>query len=108
MQSSVWAVPAFSFFFCLISAFLNYLLKNIITYVLINVSDLEVVNGSPAEIPRMRENVMREGRHLCFQLQNPSGIAATAVRYVLRTNHLVVGFANGYVQLWNLKTLKQE
>ncbi|XP_055495267.1 protein ELYS isoform X2 [Leucoraja erinacea] len=71
-------------------------------------ADLEVVNGSPAEIPRMRENVMREGRHLCFQLQNPSGIAATAVRYVLRTNHLVVGFANGYVQLWNLKTLKQE
>ncbi|XP_078261491.1 protein ELYS [Rhinoraja longicauda] len=71
-------------------------------------ADLEVINGSPAEIPRMRENVMREGRHLCFQLQSPSGITATAVRHVLRTNHLVVGFANGYVQLWNLKTLKQE
>ncbi|XP_051868119.1 protein ELYS isoform X2 [Pristis pectinata] len=71
-------------------------------------ADLEVVNGSPAEIPRMRENVMREGRHLCFQLQSPSGIAATAMRYVLRTNQLVVGFANGYVQLWNLKTLKKE
>ncbi|XP_059841568.1 protein ELYS [Hypanus sabinus] len=71
-------------------------------------ADLEVVNGSPAEIPRMRENVMREGRHLCFQLQSPSGIAATAIRYVLRTNQLVVGFANGYVQLWNLKSLKKE
>ncbi|XP_062911558.1 protein ELYS [Mobula hypostoma] len=71
-------------------------------------ADLEVVNGSPAEIPRMRENVMREGRHLCFQLQSPSRIAATAIRYVLRTNQLVVGFANGYVQLWNLKSLKKE
>ncbi|XP_069786975.1 protein ELYS isoform X2 [Narcine bancroftii] len=71
-------------------------------------ADLEVVNGSPTEIPRMRESVMREGRHLCFQLQSPLGIAATAMKYVLRTNQLAVGFANGYVQLWNLKTLKKE
>uniref|UniRef100_UPI00398EF938 protein ELYS isoform X2 n=1 Tax=Pristiophorus japonicus TaxID=55135 RepID=UPI00398EF938 len=71
-------------------------------------ADLEVVNRSPAEIPRMRETVMREGRHLCFQLQSPSAIAATAMSYVPRTNQLVVGFANGYVQLWNLKTLKKE
>eukprot|EP00061_Rhincodon_typus_P010542 g34908.t1 len=56
----------------------------------------------------MRETVMREGRHLCFQLQSPSAIAASAMSYVPRTNQLVVGFANGYVQLWNLKTLKKE
>ncbi|XP_072436552.1 protein ELYS isoform X1 [Chiloscyllium punctatum] len=71
-------------------------------------ADLEVINRSPAEIPRMRETVMREGRHLCFQLQSPSAIAASAMSYVPRTNQLVVGFANGYVQLWNLKTLKKE
>ncbi|XP_041030185.1 protein ELYS isoform X1 [Carcharodon carcharias] len=71
-------------------------------------ADLEVVNRSPAEIPRMRETVIREGRHLCFQLQSPSAVAATAMSYVPRTNQLVVGFANGYVQLWNLKTLKKE
>ncbi|GCB65545.1 hypothetical protein scyTo_0013473 [Scyliorhinus torazame] len=71
-------------------------------------ADLEVVNRSPAEIPQMRETVMREGRHLCFQLQSPSAVAATAMSYVPRTNQLVVGFANGYVQLWNLKTLKKE
>ncbi|XP_078085640.1 protein ELYS isoform X2 [Mustelus asterias] len=71
-------------------------------------ADLEVVNRSPAEIPQMRETVMREGRHLCFQLQSSSAVAATAMSYVPRTNQLVVGFANGYVQLWNLKTLKKE
>uniref|UniRef100_A0A4W3K5N2 AT-hook containing transcription factor 1 n=1 Tax=Callorhinchus milii TaxID=7868 RepID=A0A4W3K5N2_CALMI len=71
-------------------------------------ADLEVVNRSPAEIPRMRENVVREGRHLCFQLQSPSGVGATALSYVARTNQLAVGFSNGYVQLWNLKTLKKE
>ncbi|XP_038671311.1 protein ELYS isoform X1 [Scyliorhinus canicula] len=71
-------------------------------------ADLEVVNRSPGEIPQMRETVMREGRHLCFQLQSPSAVAATAMSYVPRTNQLVVGFANGYVQLWNLKTLKKE
>ncbi|XP_048456737.1 protein ELYS [Rhincodon typus] len=71
-------------------------------------ADLEVINRSPADIPRMRETVMREGRHLCFQLQSPSAIAASAMSYVPRTNQLVVGFANGYVQLWNLKTLKKE
>ncbi|XP_033874236.3 protein ELYS-like [Acipenser ruthenus] len=71
-------------------------------------SDLEVVNKSPAEIPRIRETVTREGRHLCLQLQSPSGTTATAVQYFTRTNQLAVGFSDGYLQLWNMKTLKKE
>ncbi|MGH0149175.1 UNVERIFIED_CONTAM: hypothetical protein FKN15_062840 [Acipenser sinensis] len=71
-------------------------------------SDLEVVNKSPAEIPRIRETVTREGRHLCLQLQSPSGTTATAVQYLTRTNQLAVGFSDGYLQLWNMKTLKKE
>ncbi|MGH0152998.1 UNVERIFIED_CONTAM: hypothetical protein FKN15_023444 [Acipenser sinensis] len=71
-------------------------------------SDLEVVNKSPAEIPRIRETVTREGRHLCLQLQSPSGTTATAVQYLTRTNQLAVGFSDGYLQLWNMKTLQKE
>ncbi|XP_039604742.1 protein ELYS isoform X3 [Polypterus senegalus] len=71
-------------------------------------SDLEVVNKSPAEIPRIRETVTREGRHLCLQLQSPSGTSATALQYISRTNQLAVGFSDGYLQLWNMKTLKKE
>ncbi|KAB1258824.1 Protein ELYS [Camelus dromedarius] len=33
----------------------------------VEASDLEVITGIPAEVPHIRENVMREGRHLCFQ-----------------------------------------
>ncbi|XP_041109566.1 protein ELYS-like isoform X2 [Polyodon spathula] len=71
-------------------------------------SDLQVVNKSPAEIPRIRETVTREGRHLCLQLQSPVGTAATAIQYLTRTNQLAVGFSDGYLQLWNMKTLKKE
>uniref|UniRef100_A0AAY5EQ46 AT hook containing transcription factor 1 n=1 Tax=Electrophorus electricus TaxID=8005 RepID=A0AAY5EQ46_ELEEL len=71
-------------------------------------SDLEVVNKSPSEIPRLREGVTQQGRHLCLQLSSPSGTAATSLQYVPRTNHLAVGFSDGYLQLWNMKTLKKE
>ncbi|XP_071344177.1 protein ELYS isoform X2 [Trachinotus anak] len=74
----------------------------------VEASDLQVVTKSPAEIPRLREVSTRQGRHLCLQLNGPSGVGATALQYISRTNQLVVGFSDGYLQLWNMKTLKKE
>ncbi|XP_075002695.1 protein ELYS-like isoform X2 [Calonectris borealis] len=74
----------------------------------IEASDLEVVTRIPAEVPQRRETVTREGRHLCFQLQNPSGTAISTLCYISRSNQLVVGFSDGYLSLWNMKTLKKE
>uniref|UniRef100_A0A3Q0RBT6 AT-hook containing transcription factor 1 n=1 Tax=Amphilophus citrinellus TaxID=61819 RepID=A0A3Q0RBT6_AMPCI len=74
----------------------------------LDASDLQVVTKSPAEIPRLREVSTREGRHLCLQLNGPSGTGATALQYISRTNQLAVGFSDGYLQLWNMKTLKKE
>uniref|UniRef100_A0A7N8XYA1 AT hook containing transcription factor 1 n=1 Tax=Mastacembelus armatus TaxID=205130 RepID=A0A7N8XYA1_9TELE len=71
-------------------------------------SDLQVVTKSPAEIPRLREVSTRQGRHLCLQLNGPSGVGATALQYISRTNQLAVGFSDGQLQLWNMKTLKKE
>ncbi|CAM9150897.1 unnamed protein product [Lampetra planeri] len=71
-------------------------------------SDLQVVTKSPAEIPRLREVSSREGRHLCLQLNGSSGVGATALQYISRTNQLAVGFSDGYLQIWNMKTLKKE
>ncbi|KAK1891004.1 Protein ELYS [Dissostichus eleginoides] len=71
-------------------------------------SDLQVVTKSPAEIPRLREVSTSQGRHLCLQLNGPSGVGATALQYISRTNQLAVGFSDGNVQLWNMKTLKKE
>ncbi|XP_073715062.1 protein ELYS [Misgurnus anguillicaudatus] len=71
-------------------------------------SDLEVVNKSPSEIPRFREGAIQQGRHLCLQLSSPTDTGATALQYIQRTNQLAVGFADGYLQLWNMKTLKKE
>ncbi|KAL0969320.1 hypothetical protein UPYG_G00225540 [Umbra pygmaea] len=71
-------------------------------------SDLEVVTKSLAEVPRLREHESRQGRHLCLQLSSPTGTAATALQYIPRTNQLAVGFSDGYLQLWNMKTLKKE
>ncbi|XP_056332436.1 protein ELYS [Danio aesculapii] len=71
-------------------------------------SDLEVVNKSPSEIPRLREGVTQQGRHLCLQLSSPTGIGATALQYIQRTNQLAVGFSDGNLQLWNMKSLKKE
>ncbi|XP_029000032.1 protein ELYS isoform X3 [Betta splendens] len=71
-------------------------------------SDLQIVTKAPAEIPRLREVSTRESRHLCLQLNGPSGVSATALQYISRTNHLAVGFSDGHLQLWNMKTLKKE
>lgn len=71
-------------------------------------SDLQVVTKSPSEIPRLREVSTRQGRHLCLQLNAPNGVGATALQYISRTNQLAVGFSDGYLQLWNLKSLKKE
>lgn len=70
--------------------------------------DLEVVNKSPVDIPRLRESVTRQGRHLCLQLSSPTGTGVTALQYITRTNQLAVGYSDGYLQLWNMKTLKKE
>nr|KAF6395010.1 AT-hook containing transcription factor 1 [Rousettus aegyptiacus] len=74
----------------------------------VEASDLEVITGIPAEVPHIRENVMREGRHLCFQLVGPSGTAVSTLSYVHRTNQLAVGFSDGYLALWNMKSMKRE
>lgn len=71
-------------------------------------SDLQVVTKSPAEIPKLREVSSREGRHLCLQLNGATGVGATALQYISRTNQLAVGFSDGYLHLWNMKTLKKE
>ncbi|XP_017662069.1 PREDICTED: protein ELYS-like [Lepidothrix coronata] len=74
----------------------------------VEASDLEVVTRIPAEVPQRREAVTREGRHLCFQLRSPSGIAVSTLSYISRSNQLIVGFSDGYLSLWNMKTLKRE
>ncbi|XP_004375929.1 protein ELYS isoform X1 [Trichechus manatus latirostris] len=74
----------------------------------IEASDLEVVTGIPAEVPHIRENVMREGRHLCLQLVSPSGTAVSTLSYISRTNQLAVGFSDGCLALWNMKSMKRE
>ncbi|XP_062980376.1 protein ELYS [Elgaria multicarinata webbii] len=74
----------------------------------IEASDLEVITGIPPEIPQIRETITRKGRHLCFQLLNPSGTAVTTLSYIHRSNHLAVGFSDGYLSLWNMKSLKKE
>ncbi|KAM9466874.1 protein ELYS [Clarias gariepinus] len=71
-------------------------------------SDLEVVNKCPSDIPRLREGVTQQGRHLCLQLCSPTGTGVSALHFISRTNQLAVGFTDGFLQLWNLKTLKKE
>lgn len=70
--------------------------------------DLEVISGIPAEVPHLRERAIGEGRHLCFQLVSPSGTAVSTLSYINRTNHLAVGFSDGYLALWNMKSMKRE
>ncbi|XP_074017830.1 protein ELYS-like [Numenius arquata] len=70
--------------------------------------DLEVVTRNPVEVALRRETVTKERRRLCFQLQNPSGTAVSTLCYISRSNQLVVGFSDGYLSLWNMKTLKRE
>ncbi|KAK2531564.1 hypothetical protein Q9233_005816 [Columba guinea] len=70
--------------------------------------NLEVFTRIPAAVPRRRDTVTREGRHLSFQLQNPSGTAIPTLCYISRSNQLAVGFSDGYLSLWNMKTLKRE
>lgn len=74
----------------------------------VEASDLEVITGIPAEVPHIRERVMREGRHLCFQLVSPLGVAISTLSYINRTNQLAVGFSDGYLALWNMKSMKRE
>ncbi|XP_038147015.1 protein ELYS isoform X1 [Cyprinodon tularosa] len=71
-------------------------------------SDLQVVTKSLADIPTLREESTRQGRHLCLQLCSPSGVGVTTLQYISRTNQLAVGFSDGHLQLWNMKTLKRE
>ncbi|XP_053093754.1 protein ELYS isoform X2 [Pangasianodon hypophthalmus] len=71
-------------------------------------SDLEVVNKCPSDIPRLREGVTQQGRHLCLQLCSSTGTGVSALHFISRTNQLAVGFTDGFLQLWNMKTLKKE
>ncbi|KAM9817525.1 protein ELYS [Neosynchiropus ocellatus] len=60
------------------------------------------------EIPKVRELSRRTGQHTCLQLSKPSGVGVSALQFVSRTNQLCVGFSDGSIQLWNVKTLKRE
>ncbi|KAM8945526.1 protein ELYS [Pelodytes ibericus] len=74
----------------------------------LDASDLEVISGIPAEIPKLRETAIREHRHLSLELLAPSGTTVSTLSYIRRTNQLAVGFSDGYLSLWNLKTLRRE
>ncbi|XP_064296355.1 protein ELYS-like [Phalacrocorax carbo] len=71
-------------------------------------SGLTVATRIAAGVPQGRETVAREGRHLCFQLQSPSGTAISTPCYISRSNQLAVGSSDGCLSLWDVKTLKQE
>ncbi|XP_064329857.1 protein ELYS-like, partial [Phalacrocorax carbo] len=71
-------------------------------------SALVVVTRIAAGVPLRREMVTGEGRHLCLQLQCPSGTAISTLCYISRSNQLAVGFSDGSLSLWNMKTLQWE
>ncbi|XP_053316764.1 protein ELYS [Spea bombifrons] len=74
----------------------------------LDASDLEVISGIPTEIPKLRDAATRERRQLCLQLLAPSGTTISTVNYISKTNQLAVGFSDGYLSLWNMKTLRRE
>uniref|UniRef100_A0A8C5WF62 AT-hook containing transcription factor 1 n=1 Tax=Leptobrachium leishanense TaxID=445787 RepID=A0A8C5WF62_9ANUR len=71
-------------------------------------SDLEMIRGVTTEIPRLRDNAIREHRHLCLELQALTGASVSTMSYISRTNQLAVGFSDGQLSLWNMKTLRLE
>ncbi|XP_053566985.1 protein ELYS isoform X2 [Bombina bombina] len=74
----------------------------------LDASDLEVMSGIPNEIPKLREAATRERRHLCLQLLAPSGTTVSSLTYISRINLLAVGFSDGYLSLWNMKSLRRQ
>ncbi|XP_064296160.1 protein ELYS-like [Phalacrocorax carbo] len=71
-------------------------------------SGLTVVTRAAAGVSQGRATVTRAGRHLCLQLQCPSGTAISTLCYISRSNQLAVGFSDGSLSLWNMKTLQRE
>ncbi|XP_064329833.1 protein ELYS-like, partial [Phalacrocorax carbo] len=71
-------------------------------------SGLTVVTRAAAGVSQGRATVSRAGRHLYFQLQCPSGTALSTLCYISRSNQLAVGFSDGSLSLWNMKTLQRE
>ncbi|XP_064329821.1 protein ELYS-like, partial [Phalacrocorax carbo] len=71
-------------------------------------SGLTVVTRAAAGVSQGRATVSRAGRHLCLQLQCPSGTALSTLCYISRSNQLAVGFSDGSLSLWNMKTLQRE
>ncbi|XP_064329842.1 protein ELYS-like [Phalacrocorax carbo] len=71
-------------------------------------SGLTVVTRAAAGVSQGRATVSRAGRHLYLQLQCPSGTAISTLCYISRSNQLAVGFSDGSLSLWNMKTLQQE
>lgn len=74
----------------------------------VEASDLDVITGLPADVPDLRESAMCSGRHLCFQLARPSGVAISTLSYLSRTNQLAVGYSDSYITLWNMKSMRRE
>ncbi|XP_074936658.1 protein ELYS-like [Phalacrocorax aristotelis] len=71
-------------------------------------SGLTVVTRAAAGVSQGRATVTRAGRHLCLQLQCSSGTAISTLCYISRSNQLAVGFSDGSLSLWNMKTLQRE
>ncbi|XP_074936662.1 protein ELYS-like [Phalacrocorax aristotelis] len=71
-------------------------------------SGLAVVTRAAAGVSQGRATVTRAGRHLCLQLQCSSGTAISTLCYISRSNQLAVGFSDGSLSLWNMKTLQRE
>ncbi|XP_064329837.1 protein ELYS-like, partial [Phalacrocorax carbo] len=71
-------------------------------------SGLTVVTRAAAGVSQGRATVSRAGRHLYLQLQCPSGTALSTLCYISRSNQLAVGFSDGSLSLWNMKTLQRE
>ncbi|OCT77938.1 hypothetical protein XELAEV_18029035mg [Xenopus laevis] len=74
----------------------------------LDASDLEVMSGIPAKIPKLREGATKERRHLSLQLAAPTGTTVSCLSYISRTNQLAVGYSDGYFSLWNMKTLRRD
>ncbi|XP_069707462.1 protein ELYS-like [Phaenicophaeus curvirostris] len=72
------------------------------------VTDFHVFAMFPEDIPARRRIATMGGRHLCYRLRNPSGTPISTLCYISRINQLVVGFSDGCLSLWNMKTLERE
>lgn len=67
----------------------------LILLVLFYFLDLEVVTGIPAEVPHIRENVMRMTPRSVFSVSQPIGTVSSTLSYIkLMSNQFAIGFSD--------------